>query len=71
MTTNFLTVKQFSEKHKAFPQGCLRALIFNEKKNNFDKVVRRIGGKVVLCEQSFFEWVEAQNGNGGTQNALL
>lgn len=57
-----LTVNQFSECHPAFSKGALRALIFNEKKNGFCKVIRRIGGRVLIHENAFFEWVEECNG---------
>lgn len=57
-----LTVKQFSQKHIAFSTNALRALIFNAHKNGFNKVIRRIGGRVLIKEDSFFDWVEEVNG---------
>lgn len=45
--------------------GALRALIFNAHKNGFDKVIRRINGRVLIKESAFFQWVEEINGNGG------
>jgi len=45
-----------------FPKlGGLRALIFNEHKNGFHKVVRRIGRCVLIKEDEFFKWVEENN----------
>lgn len=42
----------------------LRQLIFREHQNGFNKVVRRVGGRVLIKEDEFFKWVEnAQNGN--------
>lgn len=41
--------------------GGLRALIFNEHINGFDKVVRRIGRRVLIKEDAFFQWVEENN----------
>ncbi len=61
METILLTVNQFSEKHPAFTNGSLRALIFNEKQNGFSKCIRRIGGRVLINEKDFFEWVEEIN----------
>lgn len=43
--------------------GGLRSLIFNENTNGFNKVVRRIGGRVLIKEDAFFEWVENTNAN--------
>lgn len=45
--------------------GSLRALIFNANKNGFDKVIRRINGRVLIKESAFFDWVEEINKNGG------
>lgn len=39
----------------------LRWLIFNETANGFNKVVRRIGSRVLIKERAFFDWVEEQN----------
>ena len=45
-----------------FPKlGGLRALIFNENKNGFSKVVRRVGRRVLIKEDAFFAWVEETN----------
>ncbi len=59
----YLTVRQFCEKHKAFKQGGIRALIFHEKTNGITKAgaVVRVGTKVLLNEPKFFAWIEAQN----------
>lgn len=36
----------------------LRWLIFNADRNGFNTVVKRAGNRVLICEKSFFEWVE-------------
>jgi len=66
----FSTVRQFSEKHPAFPQGCLRSLIFHASPrhssqgqidgNGLSVALTRIGRKVLINEARFFEWVEKQ-----------
>ena len=58
---SLLTVRQFSEKHKAFSEGGLRHLIFHAESNGFGGCIRRIGRKVLLDESSVFAWVDAQN----------
>ena len=65
-----LTVRQFAEKHPAFPQGSLRSLIFNAcprhsthdriDGNGLDVALIRIGRKVLINEARFFDWVEQQ-----------
>ena len=54
------TIKQFSKEHSAVPEGGLRHLIFHEHENGFHKCVRRVGRRVLIDEQAFFEWVAEQ-----------
>ena len=62
----YLTVRQFINRYPAFTTGGLRSLIFNEQSNGLAKsgAIVRIGRKVLLSEEKFFSWVEAQNSNG-------
>ena len=59
----YLTVTQFTAKHKAFTVGGIRSLIFNENSNGLAKsgAVVRVGRKVLLNEPKFFGWVQSQN----------
>lgn len=67
-----LTVRQFAEKHPAFSQGSLRNLIFNAQPrisrkaaipgNGFDLCLVRLGRKILIDEEKFFEWLDRQNG---------
>lgn len=59
-TPNLYTVKQFIEKHPAFTHGGMRHLIFKEHKNGFATCIVRIGRRVLIIEDKFFEWVELQ-----------
>jgi len=62
---NYLTVRQLPERHPAFTQGGIRALIFNAEKNGFHKCLRRCGRKILIDEKAFFEWLETQNAEDG------
>lgn len=62
--SNLLTVRQFSEKHPAFPQGGLRALRFNSATNGFAKAFVTVGRKVLINEEAFFAVIEEQNQKG-------
>lgn len=42
------------------PQGGLRHLIFHADTNGFDRVVRRVGRRVLIDVNAFFTWVESQ-----------
>ena len=59
--TNLFTVKQFAQLHPAFSVGSLRMLIFKSEQNGFKKALRRIGGRVLINETLFFNWVEEIN----------
>lgn len=48
--------------HSYPPEKTLRHLVFNADSNGFNKVVRRIGRRVLIDEQEFFRWVDEQNG---------
>jgi len=53
------TIKQFSALNPAFTKSSLEWLIFNAKTNglsDFNAVIR-IGGRVYIEEDFFFDWV--------------
>jgi len=60
---SLLTIKQFSGKHPAFPEGGLRFRIFNADKNGMADagVIIRNGRRVLIDEERFFGWLEAKN----------
>jgi len=47
------------------PAGGLRHLILHADKNGFSKVVKRVGGTVLIDEAAFFTWIEEQNKKEG------
>lgn len=53
----FLTVNQTAERFPAFTRAGLRYLIFNAHTNGFDTCLRRIGRKVLICEEEFYEYI--------------
>lgn len=58
---SLLTVKQFSQKHPAFPEGGMRHRIFYADGTGFNNCIRRVGAKVLIDEKAFFKWIEEQN----------
>lgn len=68
------TTKQFSSKYPAFTEAALRNLIFKAERRQSTSgeipgngladagAVVRIGRKVLIDEEKFFEWVRHQNG---------
>lgn len=71
-----INVRQFSKRNPAFTESALRNLIFKADErpganctipgNGLIEAgaVVRIGRKVLIDEDRFFEWVEAQNKRG-------
>jgi len=58
--TRFIPVTDWNEHHAWPPVGGLRHLIFFAKQNGFEQVIRRVGRRVLIDENAFFEWMEAQ-----------
>ena len=56
-----IPVNKWGEHHSWPPLGGLRHLIFNAHKNGFESCIRRVGRRVLIDEQAFFTWVDAQN----------
>lgn len=49
------------DKHHDFPSvKHFRKLLQSASRNGLDKVVRKVGGLIVVKEEEFFEWVEKQ-----------
>ena len=42
--------------------GGLRHLVFHADQNGFRRVVRRAGGRVLICVSEFYAWVDANGG---------
>ena len=67
-----LTVRQFSDKHRAFTQGSIRNLIFLAESrktskgiipgNGLNIAIVRIRKKVLIDEAKFFQWIAEQQG---------
>lgn len=53
------TVKQFHERHPAFPEGGLRHRIFHAESNGLAEsgAIVRNGRRVLIDEERFFDWL--------------
>lgn len=66
-----LTVPSFSQKHPAFSQPSLRGLIDKARTrrssrgpvagNGLSAAIVRVGRRVLLDEEAFFQWLAEQN----------
>jgi hypothetical protein len=58
--TRYIPVPNWERYHDWPRIGGLRNLIFNKHKNGFDKVIKKVGKRVLIDEAAFFQWVENQ-----------
>lgn len=59
-----IPVTKWNEYHPWPPVGGLRHLIFFEKTNGFAHCVVRLGRRVLIDEDRFFEWAEREKLRG-------
>ena len=55
------TVRQFCQKNPAFTLGGMRWLLFHRQTNGLEEAVVKIGRRVLIDEDKFFDWLDAQN----------
>ncbi len=55
------SVAEMVQRHGFLSEGQLRKLIFNSNTNGFDEVILRLGRKVLINEDKFFEWLDNKN----------
>lgn len=71
-TTRLIPLADWPKHHPWPTAPALRFYVYNAKLNGFEKhgVVKRIGRRILIDEAAFFDWVDAQPGNGkGAANA--
>lgn len=61
--STYLTIQQLVEKHPCFTKGGMRYYLFNSKFNGLDdsQAIIRIGRKILIEEEKFFEWINKIN----------
>lgn len=59
--TRLISCADWPKFHPWPPLGGLRYLIFHAKSNGFDKVIKRVGRRILIDEKKFFEFVEEKN----------
>ena len=59
--TRLIPLTDWNQHHAWPPIGGLRHLVFFERSNGFNKVVRRVGRRVLIDEAAFFAWVDSNN----------
>lgn len=59
--TRYIPVPQWEKYHEWPKAGGLRHLIFYRNKNGFNKVIKKIGRRVLIDETAFFNWINERN----------
>ena len=72
LNMDYSTVNQFIKKYPAFTNGGMRHLLFHSNSNGLDAsgAIKRIGRKILIDVEKFFQWIEAQNGDSGSKGAV-
>jgi len=58
-----IPLSHWNRFHNWPPQGGLRHLVFHAQTNGFNKVIKRVGRRILIDEAAFFAWVDEQNQN--------
>ena len=59
-----IPLTEWNQHHQWPPLGGLRHLVFNKETNGFDKVIKRVGRRLLIDEGAFFDWVDTQDQAG-------
>lgn len=54
-----IPLSKWNAYHDWPTQGGLRNMVFFSSTNGFEKVIKRVGRRVLIYEKAFFEWVES------------
>jgi hypothetical protein len=56
----YITPEQLSEKYpEAFTIRWIRAILAERDKNGVDVAIHKVGRKLFIDEEKFFEWIES------------
>lgn len=64
-----VTARQFCDRHQAFSSGSLRHLLFHRDTNGLSSAVIKLGRRLLIDEDAFFEWLERQEVGRDESNA--
>ena len=64
MTLKLIPLTRWSSHHEYPNIAGLRHLVFHSEKNGFDSCIKRIGRRILIDEDAYFAWVDAQNQRG-------
>jgi hypothetical protein len=56
----FIPLTKWNDYHPWPSLSGLRWMVFNAEKTGFDQCLRRVGNRILINEQAFFDWVDSQ-----------
>ncbi|MBS0607140.1 MAG: hypothetical protein JSR57_09335 [Verrucomicrobia bacterium] len=56
-TNRLIPLTKWNQHHEWPTIGSLRAMIFSSYKTGADYFIRKAGRRLLICEKSFFEWI--------------
>lgn len=59
--TRLIPLTEWPKYHEWPPIGGLRHLVFYGSATGFNQVIKRVGRRVLIDENAFFDWVNANN----------
>ena len=59
--TKLIPIPKWKEHHEWPTEAGLRSYILNSEFNGFNKVIKRVSGRILIDENQFFDWVERKN----------
>jgi len=62
-TQRFVTVRELADAPGWPTESALRALIFNANSNGLAPAIRRVGRRVLVDYEAFWQWVDTQVAN--------
>ena len=63
-----IPVPKWNELHLWPTIGALRHYIFNAETNGFSTCIVRVGSRILIDEDKFFEWARSNQGTAAGQN---
>lgn len=65
LTPRLVPVSKWATIHGWPSEAALRYYIFHAETNGFDRVIKRVGRRVLIDEANFFEWVDERTQEAG------
>lgn len=59
---SFKTVKTLAQKYPEHSESSIRYFLFHRDSNGLAEHVRKLGRKILICEQGWLSWIDSNGG---------